>query len=308
MPRYRFNWSNLDHRLLRGLGESLRLAGDPVVALRSGYGARPRVEFVRDAWPALLEHWLSSDRRAAKRVAASLRQRGVGDTAVSDDFRFLSSVRNTSGMRQVVLAAFIEHGEQSSDDRELVRSLSIDAPARPAARPSAEVGQPDVDTAAPADDEDEVMEEGDEEELTDAMRLMMFLIEALVLHLDVEIEVDKDGDLAIPSGSAMVYVSVLEEPFMVRVFSPMVMNVPLSYELLTLLNGLNSKLPFGRFLHTNDVVFLEHGLIPSGLSVDEVVVVVNTIRAAADRFDHQIRERFGGDIAMLERAEDEIDV
>jgi hypothetical protein len=306
MPRYRFNWNNFDTSLLRALRDALRLEGDPVDALRSGYGARPRVDFVRDSWPVLLSNWLAHDRASAKRVAGTLRQRGVGDVTNRNDLEFLSSLRNTSGMRQIVLEAFIERGEQSDEDRQLVRTLSVDTATPPVESPVPAALAP---PAAPADTGPDSDGDGAPvPDLPESVSLMLYLIGALTEHLGDNFEVDKDGDLAIPSGSAVVYVSVIAEPLLVRVFSPMVLNVPLSFELLTLLNSLNSKVPFGRFLHTNDAVFLEHNVFPVGLTAAEIVIIINSIRAAADHFDHQIRERFGGDVALLERAEDEIDV
>lgn len=62
MPRYKFSWTNLDERLLRGLVRDLDLdATDPAASLRSCYGARPTDDFVRDSWAALREQWLAKD-------------------------------------------------------------------------------------------------------------------------------------------------------------------------------------------------------------------------------------------------------
>lgn len=326
MPRYRFNWTNLDRRLLRDLTDALRLSGEPAEALRAAYGARPRPDFVRDAWPVLLGTWLAGDPPAAERVASSLRLRGVGNGHERDDLRFLASVRNTSGMRQVVLEAFIERGEISPEDRALARDLSASMPPALVAMPVSvvtPVPPPSTSTAlTPVEEDDDLEEDGDLEsldglevdepdddsDLPETLRLMLFLAGALAENLEIPIEFDRDGDLAIPSGSAIVYVSVVPEPLLIRVFSPVVIEVRETTELLALLNSLNRIIPFGRFLHANEVVLLEHNLLPHGLSADEVTIIVNAIRTTADRFDHQIRERFGGRTAQLERAEDEIDV
>ncbi len=59
MPRYRFRWEQLPGALARRLARDLQLTGEPVAALREGYGARPGDDFVRDAWPFLRGAWLA---------------------------------------------------------------------------------------------------------------------------------------------------------------------------------------------------------------------------------------------------------
>ena len=41
MPRYRFRWEQLPSRLTRRLARDLQLDGEPPVALRKAYAARP---------------------------------------------------------------------------------------------------------------------------------------------------------------------------------------------------------------------------------------------------------------------------
>ncbi len=68
MPRYKFAWTNLPGALLMGLVRDLGLdRADPAESLRTAYGARPDEDFVRDAWPVLLDRWLA--RNSAARAA-----------------------------------------------------------------------------------------------------------------------------------------------------------------------------------------------------------------------------------------------
>jgi hypothetical protein len=84
MPRYRFDWEKFPGGLLRRLKTKLDLpGGDPAAGLKKVYGARPKEKFVADAWPILLDEWLSRDATARHSVASTLRTLGLGDT--SDD-------------------------------------------------------------------------------------------------------------------------------------------------------------------------------------------------------------------------------
>src|SRR6266704_1314255 len=78
MPRYRFSWDNLPPSLLRRLGSDLRLKPPVDQALRERYGARPEPNFVRDAWPTLMDAWLADDDEARGLVVAELQARSLG--------------------------------------------------------------------------------------------------------------------------------------------------------------------------------------------------------------------------------------
>jgi len=75
MPRYRFSWDNLPSGLLHQLGSDLRLRPPVDQALRERYGARPEPDFVRDAWPTLIDAWLATDDESRELVVDELRAR-----------------------------------------------------------------------------------------------------------------------------------------------------------------------------------------------------------------------------------------
>ncbi len=305
MPRYRFNWSNLDMRLARALRDHLQLSGEPHEALRAVYGARPRPDFVRDTWQVLRDSWLARDKAAARLTATRLRQRGVGDVTVRNDVQFLGTVRNTTGMRQIVLELFIEHGEQSADDRSLVRAVSV---ATADTTDTADTTEDEPHDEGPDTDADAGGSEPDEEDLPESMLLMMYLLQTLSEGFRVEVNVDADGDLYVQVGSAVVYVSVLPEPLCVRIFSVMVVDVPDAPDVYQLINSVNCTLRLGRLVYVNGAVLLEHHLLPMGLNGQEVLITVDSILATADHLDDQIQQRVGGRTALLQPAEDEIDV
>jgi hypothetical protein len=78
VPRYKFKWSNLPSSLLKDLCRDLlglpEDDGDWTGAMQTAYGARPTVEFIRDAWPTLLESWLRTDSDSRQRVVNALEQ------------------------------------------------------------------------------------------------------------------------------------------------------------------------------------------------------------------------------------------
>ena len=314
MPRYRFSWTNLPAEMLADLADYLQLDGDPAGDLRAVYGARPRADFVRDAWPVLLASWFATDRAKARLAAARLRERGVGDLGERDDLAYLSGLRNTSGLRQVIIDLFIEFGEQTSDDRSMV--MTVSTVATPFPPPTIAPGGDDLDDEELDDDTDEVDglddldDESDEADAATAHAgtLHEFVAAALVEIMDGGVFMDADGDFVVPSGSAVAYVQVLNEPEAVRVFSLMVVDVAPSPKVLELINSINTKILIGRLVYVNGAIVLEHHLLPMGLSVAELGVTVNSIVSTADYFDHRLQSEVGGRIALPDPAEDEIDV
>jgi hypothetical protein len=305
MPRYRFNWLNLPDQLLDDLARDLQLEGEPHEALRSWYGARPKPDFVQDAWPTLLQSWLVDDRVWAGHVAKRLRARNLGDTAQSSDVAYLRSLRNSSGLRQIVLDVFIEFGELTSSDRATVRSVhnvTGTATPRPAPTPmSAPVGSSTDETD---DDLDEDAVDADDGEDTS---LFEFVAAVLADRLGA-VQVDGDGDFVIPVGSAITYVRVLSEPPAVRVFAVLLREVTPSPRVFELVNSINGQLLLGRVFFVQGAVVLEHNLLPMGLSADEIFTTLGMIANAADYFDDLLRDEIGGVLAGHEPVEGEIEV
>ncbi|MFL0287806.1 hypothetical protein ACJH6H_21325 [Mycobacterium sp. SMC-21] len=76
MPRYKFQWSNLPTELLDELCQALfdHCDGfDPAAVLYDAYGARPKGNFVEEAWDTLREGWLLHDGESRHRVVSELR-------------------------------------------------------------------------------------------------------------------------------------------------------------------------------------------------------------------------------------------
>ena len=112
MARPRFSWSNLDQDLLNSLASEQRLKGDAAKALEQKYGIRPKADFIKDAWPTLLERWLSNDAEACISLANSLRAKGLGSVDIETPLAYLRSCRNTINLRETCILLFISRGEK----------------------------------------------------------------------------------------------------------------------------------------------------------------------------------------------------
>lgn len=120
MPVTRFSWDNIDSQILRNL--SNRVNADtvqPAQAMAGRFGVRPKEDFVKECWPALLEAWLKHDNQSLHVIASDLRKIQLGDTGVVDDFQYLQSCRNAKRLREVVLREFIRLGKTMSSPQSL---------------------------------------------------------------------------------------------------------------------------------------------------------------------------------------------
>jgi type I restriction enzyme M protein len=123
VPRYKFKWANLPVALLKQLcGDLLDLPegdGDWAEAMQAAYGARPTVEFIRDAWPTLLESWLSAAGDSRQRVVEALEQ-ARGDKGIVRGSRsqmaYLRGLRNSKNLREIVWDELIAVGEEHHQD------------------------------------------------------------------------------------------------------------------------------------------------------------------------------------------------
>jgi superfamily II DNA or RNA helicase len=87
---------------------------DSAEVLHTAYGARPRENFVVEAWETLRESWLSHDTEARERVVAELRELRHEDGRISGrgaQLAYLRELRNAKTLRAVVLQTFIGCGE-----------------------------------------------------------------------------------------------------------------------------------------------------------------------------------------------------
>ena len=293
MPRYRFSWDNLPPGLLRQLGSDLRLRPPVDQALRERYGARPEQDFVRDAWPSLIKAWLETDDESRELVVDELQARGLGKArapavSAASQLYYLRSCRNSSALREAVAAIFTAFGE------------SEDFPTPVPSETTAEDNPIVTPDWQPPDSGDQA-----DQPPTSLTEWLGWAV-AQILEVD-QVNRDPDGDIRIRYGSTMCFVRGIEDPPSVRLFAPMVIDIPQTPALLADLNDINLNITVGRVVHTpaNEVLFsLE--LYGEQLTVEIIRASLDAATTIADHFDHQLQSRFGGKTLYAEVSDDSV--
>ena len=297
MARYRFAWSNFPPQVLEKLAAGLGLHGDPAEALRRAYGARPKVGFVQEAWPVLLDTWLTVDVESRSQIAQELHARGLGKTDISlrskqGQIDYLRSCRNATTLREVVLASFLLAGE-------------AEVVAAPTARAVPAAVQEPPQPSRP---------ERPRDGTTQANKLS--LDDWVVATLEqayglTNLQRDEDGDVPIPRGSAVLFVRAQAEgsPFL-EVFAPLVRDVRPTAEVYEAVNAINVQVPMAKALVSPDggTILLTAHLLTETLSSREFLFAIDMVCSAADHFDTLLQKRFGGHTLLLDGDDEEFDV
>ena len=92
------------------------------------------MDFVRAAWPVLLDRWLGGDPDARTDVVAGLRAAGLGDheknpSGKDQQLGYLRTCRNTARLRQTVLDRFLELGSEAEGSAAVAAAPVAAAPA-----------------------------------------------------------------------------------------------------------------------------------------------------------------------------------
>ncbi|HUC14407.1 MAG TPA: YbjN domain-containing protein [Acidimicrobiales bacterium] len=431
MPKYRFDWSSLPTPLLRRLAVELQLSGDPVVALRKAYGARPDESFVQAAWPVILDSWVARAPTVRRSLANGLRARGLGDADVKltnarTELAYLRSCRNSPRLREMVLAHLITTGEEppvpkhatshagaakaaalavpgnwrsfSTSLTESLANLEVDQylivnlrrrpefyvqfaqgganglraetvsnaflpddehlddhalgellalgwePPQPGSRGggpnhhrdwATPVPYSDVSSLAVATltkvlgasrpgmltytafakggtqiiiptlgirrepvnkDERKPSEPSpvhSAEELLEQVKRVM----GPLLGTD-EIVVDNDGDIPVRSGSVMVYVRVLKNTPVVRVFSPVIYDLGAPPDILDAVNDINNEVLFARAVWDGNGVVLSSDVLGAPLVGAQLTRSYEAVAQLADEYALKLQERYGGRLAF----------
>jgi hypothetical protein len=291
MPRFRFQWDNIDANLREILAKAFQLPGVDAAHFVTRFGKRPNQEFIQAAWPLLLDHWLVMDKNATHRIAEALQMRQVGDTSISDDMIYLRSCRNSAGLRDVVLIEFIALGERNES--------GVRLPESPA--PVQDETAPVVITPVISKNDNPV----------DVLR--QFVLQTLASHFEKNaaknaISIDEDGDIIMPAGSAVMCVTVAPEPLIVRVYAVLIKNIVRSAELYETLNHINASLQIGRMFEKDGLIILESSIFPYALNEHSLLNVVMQVQFLADQYDNRLHASFGGELFGKSLTDDVIDV
>jgi type I restriction enzyme M protein len=143
VPRFRFKWSNLPQSVLEALcrdllGESNQDENQAAL-LQQAYGARPTVEFIRDAWPTLLDSWLRTTSEPRERIVQEL-QEARGEKGILRGSRaqlvYLKELRNARHLREIVWAEFVAAGEARRASERAGGYEAVKAPREPYDEPA----------------------------------------------------------------------------------------------------------------------------------------------------------------------------
>ncbi len=120
------------------------------------------------------------------------------------------------------------------------------------------------------------------------------VLAAILKTTPENLPVDNDGDIAIRSGSAMVFVRVREEPPLIDVFSPVLTDVDVSQKLFAKLSELTSRIPIGRLYCASGTVWASVPVLGRDFQASHLMLAVQVMTGLADELDDRLHGEFGG--------------
>ena len=115
-----------------------------------------------------------------------------------------------------------------------------------------------------------------------------------------EVVVDGDGDLPFPYGTAMVYVSVVGEGRLVRVWSRAVSGIEVRKSVLREINEVNAALVISRVWATYDEVWIEACFPVEVLRPLDLSCLLREVGRTADSLGSMLAAVHGGRVALPE--------
>ena len=276
---------------------------DPATALRKAYGARPKDAFIQDAWQLLQETWLDTDDDSREWIVDELRSAGLGRTDLGvrskrGQFEYLGSCRNARTLREIVLSAFLYAGEPDVMDVPTARPSPADedlpvTTSQPVAEPS-----PPPRAGTPIEERTHV----DLDKWVERL-----LGQAFGVH---KVDRDSDGDIPIPRGSAVVFVRTHDRksPFL-EIFAPLLHGFHMTNAVFEAVNAINEQIPLAKATVTagGTSITLSAELFVESLTPRSLLMAVDLVGNAADRFDTLLKKRFGGS-TVLEDDDDAVEI
>ena len=109
-----------------------------------------------------------------------------------------------------------------------------------------------------------------------------------------ELDIDSDGDIPLRYGSAMVFVRALEDPPIVRVFSPALRDICAGVDLIQAVNQLNGQQLFVKWAVDDASVVASIDLFGDPLTTEHLLHACGVVGEIVNDFDEPLQERFGG--------------
>lgn len=119
-----------------------------------------------------------------------------------------------------------------------------------------------------------------------------------------ELNVMSDGTIPIRAGSAAVNVRLYQpnkdQRPLLQVFSPLLLGVERSPELLDKLNEMNAGFAFARAFWESSQVIIAMELLAEEIDAAQVAHACQLVTFAADYWDNELQRGFGGDLSALQ--------
>jgi hypothetical protein len=109
---------------------------------------------------------------------------------------------------------------------------------------------------------------------------------------------DGDGDIAVRLGTALSFTRVIENPPLIRIYSPLVSAIESDPALLIRLNEINASSHGARFVHRDGVLFAVVDLMAQPFVAEHVSRAFLDFMMMANGFDELIKTEFGGRTAF----------
>ncbi len=119
-----------------------------------------------------------------------------------------------------------------------------------------------------------------------------------------ELPVDSDGDIAIRSGSAMVFVRLSDDPPLVDVCSPVLTGVQPTQRLYERLSTITRTMPVGRLYLADGTVWASVGVFGKDFQPSHLSMAIRVMTGLADTLDDRLQGDFGGRVFFGETVGD----
>lgn len=120
------------------------------------------------------------------------------------------------------------------------------------------------------------------------------VIAAMLKTSPENLPVDRDGDIGIRSGSAMVFVRVRDNPPLVDVFSPVLTDINANEKLYVRLSELTHRMPIGRLYCNAKTVWASVPVFGRDFQPTHLMLAVQVMTGLADELDDRLHGEFGG--------------
>ncbi|GAA3201244.1 T3SS (YopN, CesT) and YbjN peptide-binding chaperone 1 [Actinocorallia longicatena] len=110
------------------------------------------------------------------------------------------------------------------------------------------------------------------------------------------------ADLSVGSGSAIVYLRVLDEPPLIDLISPLVRDVGFDPELHEALGAITRRMLIGRVYCTDRTIWASCPVLARPFQPEHLMIALSLMTGLADDLDDELADRFGGMRAIGDEA------